>query len=77
MTRLNRILHTCVGMVWVGAALGCVGAALVRVDAALDHNENAVATVRSSVYSSVGGVMAAAALTAAVGWFVWKSRNGR
>lgn len=77
MTRLHRLLYVCVGGAWVAAALGWIGSSLVWLDAALDSNENAVAAARSSLHSAVGGVLAAATLTANVGWFMWKSRNKR
>jgi hypothetical protein len=39
------------------------------------ENANGSETTSAAVFSAVGGVMVATALTAAVGWFAWKRRN--
>jgi hypothetical protein len=68
MTRLNRLLYICVGVVWASAGLAWVGAGLVI----LDGNK----TASSAVGSAVGAVMGATTFTVAVGWFAcWKRRN--
>ncbi len=67
MTKLKRLLYVCVGATWVGVGLGWVGSSL----AVWDGSE----TASAAVFSAVGGVMVATAMTAAVGWFAWKCRN--
>jgi hypothetical protein len=67
MTRLSRLLYLCVGATSAGVGLIWVGTGL----AVWKGSE----TTSAAVFSAVGGVMVATALTAAVGWFAWKRRN--
>ena len=66
MTKLSWLLYVCVGVAWVAASVVWVAAGL----AIWDGNKAA------SIFSAVGGVMGATALTAAFGWLEWwKHRN--
>ena len=67
MTKLLRLLYVCVGATWAGVGVALVGTGL----AVWGGSE----TASAAVFSAVGGVMVATALTAAVGWFAWQRRN--